>query len=135
MTSVISKYVQVYNAKQFKESVSEPSSSNVYLTFGKSTPWDNELAPPQANTSVVSFLDVWNNMIGGKRFTGNDIRHAIPRHNWTANTVFVAYDDLLDSNTLKDANSKFYVITDDKDRKSTRLNSSHTDISRMPSSA
>ena len=29
----------------------------------------------------------------------------------------------------------YYVPTADQDRKSTRLNSSHTDISRMPSSA
>ena len=28
-----------------------------------------------------------------------------------------------------------YAVTPEKDRKSTRLNSSHTDISRMPSSA
>ena len=40
-------------------------------------------------------------------------------------------DDLLDEPLLKGALHVTYA----RDRKSTRLNSSHTDISRMPSSA
>ena len=36
--------------------------------------------------------------------------------------------------TLEEAD-KWYVVFNNGDRKSTRLNSSHTDISRMPSSA
>lgn len=113
MASVFSKYLQVFNAKQFKESVSEPSSSNVYLTFGRCFAWANEASPAVANTSVSYFYDSWNNMIGGKRITGNDIRHCIPRFNWTTNTVYYAYDDRTDSRTLKNANTAFYVVTDD----------------------
>lgn len=113
MSAVFSKYLEVFNAKQFKESVSEPSNSNVYVTFGRSFAWDNESAPDQANTGVATFYEVWNNMIGGKRVTGNDIRHAIPRFNWTTNTVYYAYNDIVDSRTLKSANTAFYVVTDD----------------------
>lgn len=113
MAATFSKYLEVFNAKQFKESVSEPSSSNVYLTFGRCFAWANDSAPPQANTSVASFNEVWNNMIGGKRITGNDIRHAIPRFNWANNTPYYAYDDLVDSRTLKRSNTQFYVMTDD----------------------
>lgn len=113
MAATFSKYLEVFNAKQFKESVSEPSSSNVYLTFGRSFAWSSESSPPQANTSVASFNEVWDNMIGGKRITGNDIRHVIPRFNWANNTSYYAYDDLVDSRTLKAANTPFYVVTDD----------------------
>lgn len=113
VSSVHSKYLEVYNAKQFKESVSEPSSSNVYLTFGKVTPWPDDNNPPLPNTSVASFNDIWKNMVAGKRITGNDIRHVVPRHNWQANTVYYAYDHLTDSLTLKDANTQFYVLTDE----------------------
>lgn len=113
MSSVHSKYLQVFNAKQFKEAVSEPSPSNVYLTFGKSVAWPNDTTPIQANTSVDTFYEVWNNMIGGKKISGNDIRHVVPRFNWTANTVYVAYDDKIDSKILKSDTSKFYVLTDD----------------------
>lgn len=113
MSSIHSKYLQVFNAKQFKESVVEPSSSNVYLTFGKSIAWPNDSAPPQANTSVNTFYEVWDNMIGGKRISGNDIRHVIPRFDWTTNTVYSAFDDRVDSKILKSDTSKFYVVTDD----------------------
>lgn len=113
MTSVVSKYISVFNAKQFKESVSEPSSSNVYLTFGKVTPWNNESSPDQANTSFSSYYEVWRNMVGAKRLTGNEIRHCVPRFDWTANSVYYAYDNLTDSNELKNGTNQFYVLTDD----------------------
>lgn len=113
MSATFSKYLEVFNAKQFKESVSEPSSSNVYLTFGRSFAWANDSSPPQANTGVVSFNEVWNNMIGGKRLTGNDVRHCIPRFNWTSGTEYYAYDDIIDSKSLKNSNTQFYVVTDD----------------------
>lgn len=103
--------MDVFIAKQIRESVSEPSSSNVYLTFGKSTAWTNESSPPQPNTSIVSFNDVWSNMIGAKRITGNNIRHVIPRFNWTSGTVYTQYSDVLDSLALQNATTKFYVMT------------------------
>ena len=42
---------------------------------------------------------------------------------------------LLQPAFLIDGNNMVATLTQDGDRKSTRLNSSHTDISRMPSSA
>lgn len=113
MSSVYSKYLQVFNAKQFKESVSEPLSSNVYLTFGKSTAWANDASPPQADTSVDTFYSMWDNMIGAKKISGNDIRHVIPRFNWTSGTVYSQYDDAVDSKVLKSDTSQFYVVTDE----------------------
>lgn len=113
MSAVFSKYLEVFNAKQFKESVSEPSSSNVYLTFGRCFAWASDSSPPQANTSVATFYEAWNNMIGGKRITGNDIRHCVPRFNWANNTPYFAYDSLTDSRVLKRSNTAFYVLTDD----------------------
>ena len=113
MSSSFSKNLEIYNAKQFKESVSEPASSNVYLTFGKTVAWANDLDPDISNTSIPSFYEVWSNMIGGKRVTGNNIKHAIPRFDWTANSAYYAYDDRIDSLELMNGNNAFYVITDD----------------------
>jgi hypothetical protein len=113
MASTHSKELEIFSAKQFRESVSEPASSNLYLTFGKVTPWDDENAPVQANTSVAAFYEVWKNMIGGKRITGNDMRHVIPRHDWTIGETYIAYDHNIDSITLKNANTAFYVVTDE----------------------
>lgn len=113
MSSIFSKDLGIFNAKQFRESVSEPQSSNVYLTFGRSYAWADENSPLQANTSTISTYEIWNNMIAGKKITGNDMRHAIPRFNWTTNTVYNAYDDRTDSKDLKSANNNFFVVTDD----------------------
>lgn len=111
MSSSRSKNLDIFVAKQVKESVSEPSSSNVYLAFGRAGAWANDAAPPQANTSTKSTNDVWKNMIGAKRLTGNNLRHAIPRVNWTSGIVYDEYDDLLDSLELHNSSYNFYVIT------------------------
>ena len=94
MTAAHSKNLDIFVAKQVKESVSEPSPSNVYLTFGKTSSWANEASPTQANTSVVVFNDIWKNMIGAKRIYGNNVRHAIPRVNWTNGNVYAVYDEI-----------------------------------------
>jgi hypothetical protein len=111
--SVFSENLRVYNAEQFLTSVSQTGPTNIYLTFGKPTPWPNDAAPIQANSSVTVFNDVWKNMIGAKLITGNDIRHVIPRHDWTANTVYDMYDHCTCSLILFDANVKFFVVTSD----------------------
>lgn len=113
MVSKISKDMHIFNAKQVKESVSEPLSSNVYLTFGRSEPWTNDTNPPQATTSVSEYYNLWKNMIGGKRIVGSDIRHVVPRFNWTSGTVYNQYDHEWDSNDLMSPTNQFYVITDE----------------------
>jgi hypothetical protein len=110
MASTYSSDLSIYVAKQFRNSV---TSSNVYMTFGYVSPWTNELSPPSANTSTDSINETWKYMIGGKRITASDIRHVVPRHDWTPNTVYTAYDSVIDSNELKDANTSMYVMTDD----------------------
>ena len=111
MSSAHSINLDIFVAKQVRESVSEPSSSNVYLTFGKTSAWPNESSPTQANTSVLSSNDVWRNMIGAKRVYGNNIRHAIPRVDWTSGTVYSAYDDHMDSLEMAVLGHHFYVLT------------------------
>lgn len=113
MSAVNSKNLQVFNAKQFKESVSEPSSANLYFTIGRVRPWANDAVPPQANTSAMSFYESWRNMIGGKRITGNDIRHCIPRIDWQPDVVYSMYDDSLDSKEFNVNDDGYYVVTDD----------------------
>ena len=110
MTASHTKNLDIYTAKQVKSSV---TSSNVYLTFGKSSAWPTESSPTQANSSIINTNEIWKNMIGAKRIYGNNIRHAIPRINWTPGTVYAAYDDRLDSLDLFAASNNFYVITNE----------------------
>lgn len=113
MVSIYSKNLQVYNAEQFDTSVRSDSGYYLYFTFGKVNPWANDSAPPQANTSVAYFYDVWKNMIGAKRIQGNDIRLGLRRFDWEANTVYYAYDDCGCSLMMNNPNTNFYIVTDE----------------------
>ena len=113
MVSVYSKNLQVYNAQQFKTSIEGSDQPHLYLSFGKISSWTNDSSPPQANTSIAAFNDIWKNMIGAKKIQGNDVRLATRRFNWSNNTTYTAYDDCSCSLNMNDANSKFYVVTDE----------------------
>lgn len=108
MTSATFINLRVNTAEQFKESVSEPSpNTKLYFTFGKTDAWANDADPDLATSTVSMVYDIWDNMIGGKRLVGSDFSHVIPRHNWTANTVYAQYDHEVE---LFDDNVPFYVI-------------------------
>lgn len=111
MASVYSKNLNIFNAEQFKESVSEQANSSLYFTVGRTEPWPNDAAPLQANTSVTSLYEVYRNMIGGKKITGNDMYHCIPRIDWTEGAVYDRYDHCSCSLMLFDPNTKFYIVT------------------------
>ncbi len=113
MASVYSKNLQVYNAQQFKASIGSTSEPYLYLTFGRIYSWENDSAPPQANTSVDTFNEIWKNMIGAKKIQGNDVRLGIRRFDWEENTNYIAYDDCTCSLNMNNANTKFYVVTDE----------------------
>lgn len=113
MSIVYSRNLEIFNAKQFKDSVSEASGASLYLSLGKCFPWANDAGPPLANTSVSSYYEIWDNMIAAKKITGNDIRHCIPRFDWTPGEVYYAYDNLLDTKDLMNPSTPFYVLTED----------------------
>lgn len=109
MSSSTSIKMRINNAEQFLESVSEPSFTTLYLSYGKVDAWANEASPDQANTSTASENEVWYNMIGGKRIYGNDMCLVAPRYDWTANTKYYAYDHM-EANLYS---KNFYVVTQD----------------------
>lgn len=111
MASVYSKNLNIFNAAQFHESVSEEANTKLYFTIGRTLPWADENAPLQANTSVTSLYEVYRNMIAGKKVTGNDVYHCIPRINWVKDTVYDRYDHCTCSLMLFDPSSKFYIVT------------------------
>lgn len=117
MSSSTFTSLRINNAEQLKESVSETQNTKLYFTFGKISPWDppynDEYTPQPANNSVSNVSEIWRNMIGGKLINGSDIYHVIPRYNWTANTVYRAYDNL--ATDLFDDNVMFYVVNSNFD--------------------
>lgn len=111
VVSVYSKNLNIFNAEQFKESASETANSSLYFTVGKPEPWANDAAPLQANSSVTSLYEIYRNMIGAKRITGNDMYHCIPRINWTQGTIYDRYDHCTCSLILFNPNTVFYMVT------------------------
>lgn len=111
MNILVTKNIKIDLAEEFIESVSEPASTLLYVTLGKNTPWANDSAPENANDSIFDQNALWNNMIGGKKITGNDVSLVAKRIDWTSNTVYTQYDDR--ANNLYNDNVNFYVLTDD----------------------
>lgn len=78
-----------------------------YIMLGRSLPWDaNDTAPAIYDTENTLF-DTYNNFLGGKKITGNDVFPVVPRRNWVANTVWTAYDDT--SNTQFSSTNSMFV--------------------------
>ena len=133
MASIFSYNLRIQNAEDFLLVLSRQLSNNyVYFTFGKSLPWANDAAPDQANTSVSVFNDIWKNMIGAKLMTGNEVKHVVPRFNWTANTVYQAYDDCQCSLQQFTPNNNFYMVTTNWNVYKCLNNSSNSNSTIMP---
>ncbi len=82
---------------------------------------------PSSAQTVVEVLEGMSGYIGNE----SPLVFVLP----SAPTVLAGDQLVLNVQITDDEESTVRVLTDDLDRKSTRLNSSHTDISRMPSSA
>lgn len=103
-------------AEQFKESFSEANPTISYVFIGNHLAYPDENNPTDISDTIQDEKVVWNNMIGGKKITGNDVEHVIPRINWTANTKYRQYDDRVNYSDLLTTNTSLnlkpmYVIT------------------------
>lgn len=67
----------------------------------------DNIPPPAGAATFYSNQHVWDNMIGGKIVTGNDLAVVATKWEWTANTVYAKYDPL--DYSLFD--KPFYVLT------------------------
>lgn len=113
MSSVFSENLRIYNAEQFKQSISELGPTSIYLSIGKVGAWENDSEPPQAEAGVETFNSVWQQMIAAKLIVGSDVKHVTRRINWTSSTVYDAYDHCTCSLILFDDAVKFFVLTTD----------------------
>jgi hypothetical protein len=105
LTSIKSKVIE-----DFITDVANTSTS-YFITFGRSSPWNDELYPPIANTNVASSIyDVDREILYGKQINETNIAYMINNIPWTANKIYNQYDDL-----DPDIYSKpFYVINNNK---------------------
>jgi len=71
------------------------NTSNYYISFGRNYSWPDDMNPPPANTSLtVGFIDVYRDMLFGKKISATDIAYMTKRVDWTSGTVYDIFDDL-----------------------------------------
>jgi hypothetical protein len=91
MSAIFTKNFGVLNALNF-ERLTTGVFANCYIAIGRQNEWANgDIAPTPVDTSNT-FYDLWNNLIGMKKITASDMNLVIPRVDWTANTVYVEYN-------------------------------------------
>ena len=99
MKSLITKDFGITNAKNFEKMISVPLA-NVYVCIGRSLAWSNTSNSSLLDDVTIStpydMTDYKNQIFRDgqllKRITSNDVQPVIPRVDWAANTVYVAYD-------------------------------------------
>lgn len=119
MAAIITEKFRLHNAEQFFESFNETGDglsssldSTYYFFIGKNTSFidaDNynvensvsDSVPPVPQDDVASEMYIWDSMIAAKRITSSDVTYAIPRRNWTSNTLYDMYEhDIRPANGL-----------------------------------
>jgi len=104
---LITQNFKVFAAQQFKESLTEPANTIMYLFYGNPQPWADENNPPATLTSVSnSHYETYNQMIGGKQITDTDVLPMVNKKPWANNTSYDMYDDTTEKLEEKD----FYVV-------------------------
>lgn len=105
---LITNYFRLNNAKQVRESITEPANTVYYVFVGKHTPFANgdSNLPTPTNSVEEVFVDSYQNMVFGKRVSQNDVRVMVPRYDWISNTVYTPYRSNTDL-----SNAAFYAVT------------------------
>lgn len=92
--NLVSKKLNVSTARDFVDSVKTEAA--YYVFAAKHTPYANNsdtVITTPTDSLVDNTLDIYNNMIFGKRVSNTDVVEMIPRYDWSSNTVFAQYDD------------------------------------------
>lgn len=92
--SFITNNFKVSSAEQFKESLTEPANTILYLYYGKHTPFPDGDTTPEFEESVNNVnYESYRNMIGGKKVNDADVIHMVNHNQWSNNTLYEMYDD------------------------------------------
>ena len=114
MAAIVSSNFRSLNAQNFKEDVTA-TGSNVYIGLGKPSAWTTSTGTVTDSTPAlpVDAIDNINlarkQLLGIKKISDTDVSHVCPRHNWSNNEIYVAWD----SNDADIFEKAFYVLTAD----------------------
>ncbi len=108
MSSIITKSFNLSGAEDFIASVA--NRDNYYVCFGKHTPYlgSDSIVETPLDTFKYRDLNLYDNLIFGKRVSSNDVKLMTNKVLWTSGTVYNIYDDSQDLST-----KTFFVATPD----------------------
>jgi hypothetical protein len=103
--NLITNQLRKQSAQQFIDRI-QAGSDVYYMFIGRINPFVDDNAPPTPvdNTQTVN-IDVFEQMIAGKRVTPGDVQMLVTRYDWVSNTVYQPYahdEDL--------SQSQYYVL-------------------------
>jgi len=108
---LITKENRLHNARQLLESVSEPANTAYYTFIGNHIDYSNTSNIPQPYDTVAETdIDVYRDMIYGKRLSSNDLRLMINRNDYVQNTAYTMYDDQMGEANLALFDSNYYAV-------------------------
>ena len=90
---LITNGYRLHAAKQIIESINESANTVYYMFAGKHKEMSNTTIQQPYDSVSNTYIDVYQNMIFGKRISTNDISLMIDRNDYVAGTVYDMYDD------------------------------------------
>lgn len=90
---LITNTYRLHSARQMIESLNESANTVYYMFAGKHKDQANTSIPTPFDSISNTYIDVYQNMIFGKRIGVNDVSLMIDRNDYTSNKVYNMYDD------------------------------------------
>ena len=105
--SLVTKKFKDLSVELFKDEL-DRGYYTYYAFIGKQTAYSpTDSAIPQPTDSVQDTdLGIYKNIAFAKKITSADVKHMVPRYDWTSNTTYVQYDDT-DPNLFS---KKYFVV-------------------------
>lgn len=92
---------------QLIESITEPANTTYYMFVSRHNVYDDgDSNIPDATDNESTTIDLYREMVFGKRLSNNDMITMIPRHDWESGKYYTQYDDKDSSLFTKE----FYAI-------------------------
>lgn len=104
-TKLLTNDYKLHIARQFQESLTETSNTAYYLFLGAHVPRTDQEVPDVQNNEKSTIIDVYRDMIMGKRISNEDVSLVVRNVPYVANTIYEMFDDTVNDIFDKD----FYV--------------------------
>lgn len=108
--SIITRQFHTHQIDQLVESVGEAANTLYFVCAMKDTPFEDDNDIPEFVETDWSLRSVRKEILFGIKIDPDDISTVVNRYDWTANTVYVEYNDRVDI-----SNSQFFVVSEEFD--------------------